>query len=85
MCVDILKNIACSMTSASRLVLAEVVLPATGVDVQGAWLDIFMLTLSGKQRTERQWVDILEASGLRLAKAYALAGTHHGVIEAYLK
>ncbi|KAE9372596.1 o-methyltransferas-like protein [Stipitochalara longipes BDJ] len=85
MCVDILKNISCSMAPTSRLLIAESVLPSTGVDVQGAWLDILMLTFSGKARTEQQWVELLEASGLRLSKTYILSGTHYGVVEAYLK
>ncbi|PMD29394.1 o-methyltransferas-like protein [Hyaloscypha variabilis F] len=84
-CIEILQNISCSMTKNSRLLIAEIVLPTTEVDVEGAWMDLTMMTFTGRERTEEQWVELLTAAGLKLEKTYGLAGTHHGVVEAYLK
>jgi hypothetical protein len=84
-CIEILKNISCSMTEKSRLLIAEIVLPTMEADVEGAWMDLTMMTFTGRERTEEQWVVLLTAAGLRLEKMYGLAGTHYGVVEAYLK
>ena len=73
------------MTKDSRLLIAEIVLPTSGVDVEGAWMDLTMTTFTGRERTEEQWVGLLTAAGLKLEKTYGLAGTHYGVVEAYLK
>jgi hypothetical protein len=73
------------MTKNSRLLIAEIVLPTTEVDVEGAWMDLTMMTFTGRERTEEQWVELLTAAGLKLEKTYGLAGTHYGVVEAYLK
>jgi hypothetical protein len=73
------------MTKNSRLLIAEIVLPTTEVDVEGAWMDLTMMTFTGRERTEEQWVELLTAAGLKLEKTYDLAGTHYGVVEAYLK
>jgi O-methyltransferase domain len=83
--VEILKNIACSMTKESRLLIAECVLPERGVNVEGSWLDIIMLTFGGRERTEEQWRQIVDAAGLHLEKIYSMPGTHYGVVEAYLR
>jgi len=84
-CVNILKNIACSMTAESRLLIAECVLPDRGVNVEAAWLDLIMLTFGGRERTEEQWRQIVEAAGLRLERTYRMPGRADGVVEAYLK
>jgi len=73
------------MTKDSRLLIAEIVLPTSRVDVEGAWMDLTMMTFTGRERTEDQWVGLLTAAGLRLEKTYGLSGTHYGVVEAYLK
>lgn len=83
--MEILKNIAVSMTAESRLLIAECVLPESGVNVEGAWMDLIIMTFSGQERTEEQWRKIVDAAGLRLEKTYVMAGTHYGVVEAYLK
>lgn len=72
------------MARASRLLIAESVLPATKVDVEGAWMDFTMMTFTGRERTEQQWADLLKDAGLRLEKTYGMPGTHYGVVEAYL-
>lgn len=84
-CVEILKNIACSMTADSRLLIADCVLPERGVNTESAWLDMIMLSFGGRERTEVQWRQIVEAAGLHLKKIYSMPGTAYGVVEAYLK
>jgi hypothetical protein len=73
------------MTEKSRLLIAEIVLPTIEVDVEGAWMDLTMMTFTGRERTEEQWSGFLTAAGLSLEKTYGLAGTHYGVVEAHLK
>jgi hypothetical protein len=84
-CIEILKNISCSMTEKSRLLIAEIVLPTTSGDVESAWMDLTMMTFTGRERTEEQWVGLLTAAGLRLEKTHGLAGTQYGVVEPVLK
>jgi len=65
--------------------IAECVLPEQRVNVDASWLDLIMMTFGGRERTEEQWRQIVDAAGLRLEKTYSMSGTHYGVVEAYLK
>lgn len=84
-CVKILQNIAGAMEpSVSRLVISEVVLPATGADTEAAWLDMTMMTAGGMERTEQQWAQLLKESGFKLGRVFRVPGTNYGAVEAYL-
>lgn len=84
--IEILQNISCSMVAGkSRLLIAEMVLPDARVDVEGAWMDMTMLTFTGRERSRAQWAAVLDSAGLRMEKTHGIAGTHYGVVEAYLK
>jgi hypothetical protein len=48
-------------------------------------MDLIMMTFGGRERTEEQWKEIVTGAGLRLEEVYDMAGTHYGVVEAYLK
>lgn len=83
--LKILQNIACSMTKGvSRLLIAECIIPETGVDVEAAWMDLTMMCFTGRERTKAQWEALLQGAGLRLVKTYQITGTLYGVVEAEL-
>lgn len=85
-CVRILKQISYAMEpNVSRLLISEIVLPETNADVEAGWMDLTMITMSGCERTEPQWANLLDLSGLKLHKTYHVPGTNYGVVEAYLK
>ncbi|KAL1966251.1 hypothetical protein VTN77DRAFT_4604 [Rasamsonia byssochlamydoides] len=86
-CVQILKNIASAMQPGdkrSRIVIAECILPDVGTDVEGCWMDLTMMTLTGGERTRSQWTRILEEAGLQVGKFYTAPGTNYGAVEAWL-
>ncbi|KAM3065358.1 hypothetical protein ACMFMG_011519 [Clarireedia jacksonii] len=84
-CVKILKQIAAAMEPGkSRLVVSEIVIPPAKADVETAWMDITMMMLNGRERTEKQWRDLLESSGLRLRKIHYGVGTNYAALEAEL-
>jgi len=87
-CVAILKNVAAAMTSGtSRLLISEIVLPLGQTDIETAWYDICMLMFSGMERSEKQWVALLDKSGFKLVKVHGTenAGSNFRVLEAVLK
>ncbi|KAF7870251.1 uncharacterized protein EAF02_009441 [Botrytis sinoallii] len=84
-CVRILKVIADAMTpEISRLVISEIVLPPIAADVEAGWMDLTMMTLSGRERTKKQWVNLLTLSRLKLRKIHHGAGTNYAAVEAVL-
>lgn len=85
-CVRILTQIAGAMERGlSRLLISEVVLPAMNADVEAGWMDLTMLAVGGRERTEGEWAKLLDLSGLKLEKTFHAPGTNYGAIEAYLK
>ncbi|ESZ91778.1 hypothetical protein SBOR_7848 [Sclerotinia borealis F-4128] len=84
-CVRILKVIAAAMTSGvSKLVISEIVLPPVAADVEAGWMDVTMMAISGRERTEMQWVNLLTLSGLKLQKIHHGPGTNYAAVEAVL-
>lgn len=85
-CIKILKNIARAMDpSKSRLLISEAVLPLQGADPEAGWLDLTMMSAGGMERTEKQWIELLDASGFKLGKLWQVPGSIYAVVEAYLK
>jgi hypothetical protein len=85
LCVDILKNIANAMEPGkSRLVIAEIVVPPTGGDSETGWMDLVLMTVTGVERSAKDWEELLSAAGLKLEKIYTSPGTNHGAIQAVL-
>ena len=67
----------------SKIILNEVILPATKCPWEHATLDIVMMTsLSGGHRTELQWFNLLAEAGLRDVKVWYPPEAGDGVIEA---
>lgn len=88
-CTEILSNLVPAMKPGySRLLISEIVLPDTGVELFPASLDMLMLiTLSGKERTRTQWDNLLDSVGLKIVKIWRLEGVKSvdPVIEAMVK
>lgn len=75
-CKEILRNIVPAMKPGySKLLISDIVLPETGVELFPATLDMLMLiTLSGKERTRMQWDSLLNSVGLKIVKVWRLEG-----------
>ena len=84
--VAILKHLAAAMDRdlPSRVVIAEQVLPSSGVSSESGLADLIMMTFAGMERTEKQWRELLARAGLRIEKVYTAPGTPFGAIEAVL-
>ncbi|KAL8712080.1 MAG: hypothetical protein Q9220_003514 [cf. Caloplaca sp. 1 TL-2023] len=66
-CIKILQNLAAAMSSTSRILVDEIVLPKVDVHLPAAMADMVMgILFGGKERTEEQWRVLAQKSGLRL-------------------
>ena len=81
-CVDILRNCRAAMDEGARVVIVELILrermTASAPLLSAALLDLIMLAYAGgRERTEAEFVQLLDHAGLRLASTTALtAGPH---------
>jgi SAM-dependent methyltransferase len=61
----VLANIRAAARPGARVLLIEAVIPAGNAPNGSKWLDLLMLVLSGgRERTEEQWLALLEDTGL---------------------
>ena len=69
---NILKQIIPSMGPDSRILVADMVIPAHPKmeDAHAVWLDLMMMTIHGKERTHSDWTRLAELSGLKLVKLW---------------
>ncbi|PMD36716.1 S-adenosyl-L-methionine-dependent methyltransferase [Hyaloscypha variabilis F] len=83
----ILKNIADAMAPDSRLLIGEMVVPdiPEGVDKTVYWMDLCMLIIGGKERSEKEFSDLLDSAGLKLIKIWRSKVGSQTVIECRLK
>jgi len=72
------------MTTDSRLLITDMVVPNTNAPRQMAWEDLNMMTIGGVERTERQWQRLLESAGLEITKIWRKKDAEHAVIDAKL-
>ncbi|KAH6716821.1 O-methyltransferase [Leptodontidium sp. MPI-SDFR-AT-0119] len=87
-CHTILKIIAAAMSPKSRLLIGEVIVPARtqiGEDLSTYWMDMVMISIGGKERSEKEFVALLEGAGLVLYKIWPYAVGNQAMIEARLK
>ena len=71
------------MSPESSLLIDDWVLPDVGAPVAGGTYDLMMLMLlSGMERSEGQWKDLLGSIGLEIKKIWRKDGVGEGVIEA---
>ena len=86
-CVRIMKNIAAAMEPGySKLLIFEWILPAMGTPLYPALLDVNMMAvLNGMERTEMQWMNLLEQAGLEVVKFWKAGEESEGLIEVVRK
>ncbi|KAJ0423509.1 O-methyltransferase-domain-containing protein [Aspergillus carlsbadensis] len=81
--VKILKNTAAAMEPGqSRLLIEEIIVPLRESGIEEGWMDLIMISLGAKQRTLKEWREVLRKSGLVLSNVYQVEGYCHGLIEA---
>lgn len=79
----LLSNTVEAMSPESSLLIDDWVLPDVGAPVAGGTYDLMMLMLlSGMERSESQWKDLLNSVGLEVEKVWRKDGVGEGVIEA---
>ncbi|KAG9205029.1 hypothetical protein G6514_009488 [Epicoccum nigrum] len=86
-CVRILQNIVPALSSNSRIVIDEVVLPDTNVPWQCAFMDLTMMSsLGGRERSEEEWISLLSRAGLQIDELHTYDDVRrHSVIVAVPK
>jgi demethylsterigmatocystin 6-O-methyltransferase len=82
--VRILKNLVPALTSESRIVIDEVVLPDTNVPWQCAFMDLSMsAALGGCERSRDEWQNLLDRAGLKTVEIHTYDDVRrHSVIVA---
>lgn len=88
MSIDIVKNIASAMGPTSRLLIGDFVVPEkahVGDDFMIYWMDLSMMMLTGKEKSKKQFEEILDAAGLELVKVWPFVMGAQSVLEARLK
>jgi hypothetical protein len=86
-CRKILQHIADAMAPDSRLLIAEMVVPPMpeGIDKTAYWMDFCMLIIGGKERSEKEFSNLLDSAGLKLVKIWRSEVGNQTVIECRLK
>jgi hypothetical protein len=82
-CEIILSNIRAAMKPGySRLLIHEFVLPVVGAEQREVLFDVLMMCLTGVERDELQWENLLGKAGFKIAKIWRARIGHMAVIEA---
>ncbi len=66
--VTILKNCRKAMKAGSRILIAETVIPAGNGFCFAKWLDLMMLLVNGRERTEPEFRNLFSQAGLKLQR-----------------
>ncbi|KAH8126016.1 S-adenosyl-L-methionine-dependent methyltransferase [Trichoderma asperelloides] len=80
----ILEQTRSALSPSSRILIFDTVVPSVQAPRDLALQDLNMMSFAGMERTDRQWEELLKASGLRLVKFWRSNVTKHAVIEASL-
>lgn len=81
-----LSNTVKAMDKDSKLLLEELVLPDTGVDMKCSHLDILMMLYhSGMERSLSQWRALMDSCGLQIVKVWDRPDTDPSILECKLK
>jgi hypothetical protein len=88
-CVKILSHLKAAMAPDSRVLIQEQIMPSiiTNPEQQAnvAVLDVACMVMGGKERTEEDFTDILDRSGLELVKIWKAEFAPAGIVEAKMK
>jgi len=71
--ISILRNCREAMNTDSRILLVETVIPKGNESCFGKWLDLMMLLVGGRERTEEEYRKLLSAAGLMLNRVIPTA------------
>ncbi len=84
--IRVLKQIVPVMERDSKILIADNIIPEGPQSGNTAVMDMMMMAIGGKERTEKDFRDVIDAAGLKLDGVYR-AGEHNtfAVIEASLK
>jgi O-methyltransferase domain len=80
----ILRNTVEAMSSRSRVLIVDTVVPKLNAPRNAALQDINMMSFGGMERTQSQWECLLESVGLKVKRFWATEGSLQNVIEAAL-
>ncbi len=71
-CIRILSQLSKAMAPDSRVLIADMVMQARTheADMPAVAMDVAMLTMGGKERTEKGFSEILDKAGLELVKVH---------------
>ncbi|RWA09486.1 hypothetical protein EKO27_g5607 [Xylaria grammica] len=83
--VKILSSTAGVLGPHSRILIADICMPPCDAAWSMAVQDLNMMVLSGIERTECQWLSLLDKAGLKLTKLWRSNGSNHVVLEARRK
>ncbi len=83
----ILRNTAAAMKpSYSKIILNELILPAKDCPQSTSWADMHMMAgLAALERNEKQWLELLKGTGLKVVKFWFPMESIDGVIELMLE
>lgn len=76
------------MGPSSRLLIGDFVVPEkaeVGDDFMIYWMNFSMMCLTGKEKTKREFEELLHAAGLELVKVWPFHVGAQSIIEARLK
>jgi O-methyltransferase domain/Dimerisation domain len=71
--ITILRNCREAMNRDGRILLAELVIPPGNGPIFGKWLDLMMLLVGGRERTEEEYRQLFSAAGLKLNRVIPTA------------
>lgn len=69
----------------SRLLIEEIIVPDMNAGIEEGWMDMIMMNLGAKQRTLKEWEEVLALAGFEVRKIYQIPGNCHGLLEVWLK
>ena len=71
--IAILRNCREAMNPDGRILLAEMVIPSGNEPFFGKWLDLMMLLVGGRERTEEEYRQLFSVAGLKLNRVIPTA------------
>lgn len=73
------------MSPDSRLLICDIVIPDRNPPFRKTALDINMLQAAGKERSRRQFRELLESEGFRIVKVWGEDNPGNSIVEAVLE
>ncbi|KAE8145131.1 S-adenosyl-L-methionine-dependent methyltransferase [Aspergillus avenaceus] len=84
-CREILSNIIPAMTPGySKILINEHIVPSTGAYCETTSLDMIMMTLGSRERTEDHWIKLLTSVGLKIVEIWSAQKGVESLIECEL-